>query len=361
MLFDRTVTQHASRVKVGFRLILLIPHAILLFFYGVAAAVVLLVAWFAALFTARVPDGMYNFLGGYVAYYARVASYAALLTDRWPTVSVNDPYPVVFRLTGPGRLNRAAVLFRLVLFLPAGIVISVVTTGAQLVSIVNWFIVLIRGRMPAPMFDAYASTARFYMRGQAYFLLLTPTYPAGLFGDAQDGTDIQAETAPADVPRTPFVGRVARRLIVLFLVVGAAGNIAQEVVRITSASAHDKALKAESDLYDAYHGLHFGSFTSCSSPATVVSCYQETARQDVEAISAFQEDVRAIDFPADVHADVVKMNAAVQKFKDDLTAISVATTRSQLKTLVTGMDLAGDGQAFDTTISALGHELDAES
>ena len=55
------------------------------------------------------------------------------------------------------------------------------------------------------------------------------------------------------------------------------------------------------------------------------------------------------------------MNAAVQKFKDDLTAISGATTRSQLKTLVTGTDLAGDGQAFDSTISDLGHKLDAES
>ena len=37
----------------------------------IAAYVVLLIAWFAALFTGRVPAGMHGFLAGYLRYSTR--------------------------------------------------------------------------------------------------------------------------------------------------------------------------------------------------------------------------------------------------------------------------------------------------
>jgi len=65
--------------------LLAIPHYIVLFFLGIAAFVVVIVAWFAILFTGRYPRGMFGFVEGVIRWYNRVAAYAwVLVTDRYP-------------------------------------------------------------------------------------------------------------------------------------------------------------------------------------------------------------------------------------------------------------------------------------
>jgi hypothetical protein len=69
---------------------LAIPHYIVLVFLYLAAFVVLVIAWFAILFTGRYPRGMFEFIEGVLRWHVRVAGYALLL--------VTDQYPP-FRLT----------------------------------------------------------------------------------------------------------------------------------------------------------------------------------------------------------------------------------------------------------------------
>jgi len=69
---------------------LAIPHYIVLFFLGIAAFVVVVIAWFAILFTGRYPRGMFDFVEGVIRYENRVIGYALVL--------VTDEYPP-FRLT----------------------------------------------------------------------------------------------------------------------------------------------------------------------------------------------------------------------------------------------------------------------
>jgi len=65
--------------------LLAIPHFFALLFVGLAAGVVLLIAWFAILFTARFPRGMFDFAVGYLRWSVRVNAYAGLLvTDTYP-------------------------------------------------------------------------------------------------------------------------------------------------------------------------------------------------------------------------------------------------------------------------------------
>jgi Domain of unknown function (DUF4389) len=65
--------------------LLAIPHYIVLFFLGIAAFVVIVVAWFAILFTGRYPRGMFDFVQGVIRWQMRVAAYAFLLmTDQYP-------------------------------------------------------------------------------------------------------------------------------------------------------------------------------------------------------------------------------------------------------------------------------------
>jgi hypothetical protein len=65
--------------------LLAIPHYIVLFFLWIAALVVVIVAWFAILFTGRYPRGMFDFVEGVIRWNNRVIAYAwVLVTDRYP-------------------------------------------------------------------------------------------------------------------------------------------------------------------------------------------------------------------------------------------------------------------------------------
>ena len=65
--------------------LLAIPHYIVLFFLGVGVFVVAIVAWFAILFTGRMPRGLFDYMAGVLRWSNRVAAYAfALTTDEYP-------------------------------------------------------------------------------------------------------------------------------------------------------------------------------------------------------------------------------------------------------------------------------------
>ncbi|MDM7998567.1 MAG: DUF4389 domain-containing protein [Dehalococcoidia bacterium] len=65
--------------------LLAIPHYIVLFFLAIAAFFVVVVAWFAILFTGLYPKGMFGFVVGVMRWGLRVSAYAALLTtDEYP-------------------------------------------------------------------------------------------------------------------------------------------------------------------------------------------------------------------------------------------------------------------------------------
>src|SRR3954453_2832991 len=56
--------------------LLAIPHYIVLFFLYLAVIVVVIVAWFAILFTGRYPRGMFDFVEGVIRWHNRVVGYA---------------------------------------------------------------------------------------------------------------------------------------------------------------------------------------------------------------------------------------------------------------------------------------------
>jgi Domain of unknown function (DUF4389) len=69
---------------------LAIPHYIVLIFLEIAAFVVVIIAWFAILFTGRYPQSMFDFVQGVIRWHNRVIGYAlVLVTDRYPPFSLN--------------------------------------------------------------------------------------------------------------------------------------------------------------------------------------------------------------------------------------------------------------------------------
>ena len=79
------VLQELNRWLPLVKWLLAIPHYIVLFFLDIAAFVVVIIAWFAILFTGRYPKGMFDFVESVIRWHNRVIAYAFLLvTDQYP-------------------------------------------------------------------------------------------------------------------------------------------------------------------------------------------------------------------------------------------------------------------------------------
>jgi len=65
--------------------LLAIPHYVVLFFLDIGAFVLVIVAWFAILFTGRYPRGIFDYVEGVIRWHNRVVGYAfVLITDMYP-------------------------------------------------------------------------------------------------------------------------------------------------------------------------------------------------------------------------------------------------------------------------------------
>src|SRR3981081_2320790 len=113
--FEMDYVERRSRLTTFFRYILAIPQLFFAVFYGIAFSVVLIIAWFALLFTARWPGGLYQFAGGFLRYTTRLSAYLYLGVDRYPpfTGAEDDSYPVRVQIAPPlGHYSRVKVFFR---------------------------------------------------------------------------------------------------------------------------------------------------------------------------------------------------------------------------------------------------------
>jgi len=199
-------TAPQGRLSVGFRIILAIPQVIVLYFLFIAVFFVVVIGWFAALFTGRLPEWAHSFISGVVRWSTRVGAYLFLLTDRYPPFSLDDEdYPARPILPDPGgRLNRWAVLFRLVLAVPAAVFMQIVEYGLTApLLLVMWFVVLITGSMPPVLYLAYAALLRYQARFHSWFGMLTSEYPWGMLGDRVPAGSLPSGPPPPVVPAGP--------------------------------------------------------------------------------------------------------------------------------------------------------------
>ncbi len=173
------------RATVLFRLILAIPIMFVSLFVGIAFVIVVVIAWFAALFMGRLPRWAHGFLSDVIPWFTRIQAYLFLLTDRYPPFSFDDAeYAVRPLMPVPGRLNRWAVLFRFVLIFPAAVFLQIVQYGLTIpLLFVTWLIVLVRGQMPVALYGPYAAVVRYSLRLSSYEFLVTSEYAWGMLGD----------------------------------------------------------------------------------------------------------------------------------------------------------------------------------
>lgn len=212
--------ERQRRWTVLLRLLLLIPHFIVLYLVSLAAVVVVVLGWFAALALGRLPSWISDFLGVVIGYQTRIGASSMLLIDKYPPFLLSQPdYPVQLDIR-PGRLNRWAVLFRFILIIPIVLLNAILSHGWGMLSFFLWLVVLVMGRVPRPVFDATAAILRFAFRVQCYTYLLTGSYPKRLFGD-QRAEPKPSRQSPGTRPLVMSSG--GRAMLIVFLVLGVIG------------------------------------------------------------------------------------------------------------------------------------------
>lgn len=77
-----------DRLTVALRILLAIPHFVVLFFVLLAWCLTTVAAWFIILFTGAYPQGLYEFGVGSLRWLLRVQAYVLLLVDDYPPFSL---------------------------------------------------------------------------------------------------------------------------------------------------------------------------------------------------------------------------------------------------------------------------------
>jgi Domain of unknown function (DUF4389) len=191
--FEADYIERRSRLTAFFRLILAIPLFIWLYIYAIAATIVLVVAWFAIVFTGRYPRGLYDFVAGYTRFITRTTAYTALLCDPYPSFGgAPDPaYPIRMEFQPLAQYSRPKTLFRIILAIPIAIVRYIVGLLLEVGAFAAWFVILFTGKMPRGLYDLMVFANSYTARSDAYLYLLTETYPP-----FEDGSQA-ATSAPA--------------------------------------------------------------------------------------------------------------------------------------------------------------------
>ena len=223
MVYPATITIERPERIANWRpigqVLLVLPHYVFLHTaMNIAASLTAVYAWFAVLFTGKLPPGIAAFHATYVRYRSRTFSYMQFLTDKYPPFDVRpsaeDPggagisVSISPRLEGKNRLN---VLFRFIVpfawlsilrflelilgwelfdawiwvvalvfgavLIPGAIYSSVVYVVAAIVTVLGALAVIFTGRWPETLFRWSAGWVRVDARLWAYSMLLTDEYP----------------------------------------------------------------------------------------------------------------------------------------------------------------------------------------
>jgi len=184
-------TTERNRLTVAFRLILAIPHMLLVggpgFGIGVGsdrtgalgmvAGVLAFINWFIIVFTGRANEGILSLQQYYLRWRARALAYEALLRDEYPPFGDGD-YPVSadFPAVVEDR-NRWTVGFRFLLIIPQAIALFFVLIAWGVTALIGWFAVLFTGRYPDGLWQFGQGVMRWTLRVEVYILLLRDEYP----------------------------------------------------------------------------------------------------------------------------------------------------------------------------------------
>ena len=189
-----------SRLTVFFRLLLAIPHFVWLLLWSIAAFLAAILNWFVTLVRGTPQAGLHGFLAAYVRYDTHLFAYLTLAANPYPGFTGEQgSYPVDVWIPGPERQSRWTVAFRLVLALPAIVIVALLGPSPGVFggdpdaedvvlafvpggllgfpAFLAWFASLVLGRAPHGLRNFEVWGLRYNAEVASYMFLLTARYP----------------------------------------------------------------------------------------------------------------------------------------------------------------------------------------
>jgi hypothetical protein len=189
-----------NRLTTAFRLILFIPHAILVGgvgfglayktgrnevtsltgetgILGTVAALLAIVSWFTIVIRSEHIASLRRFTSFYLRWRVRAIAYLMLLEDRYPPFG-DGPYPASLTLVDPiAPRDRLTVALRILLAIPHFIALFFLLFAWWVTTIVAWVAILLSGRYPQGLAEFGVGSLRWLIRVEAYVLLMIDEYP----------------------------------------------------------------------------------------------------------------------------------------------------------------------------------------
>jgi hypothetical protein len=189
-----------NRLTTAFRLILAIPHLLLVGGVGASFAVhsgrsdvtslsgetgllgtlallLAVISWFTIVVSGDHFTAIRRYTRFYLRWRVRALAYVMLLEDRYPPFG-DAPYPAALIFDEPEKpRDRLTVGLRIFLGIPHFIALFFVLFAWWVTTVVGWFLILITGKYPQGLYDFGTGALRWLIRVEAYMLLMVDDYP----------------------------------------------------------------------------------------------------------------------------------------------------------------------------------------
>lgn len=164
--------------------ILLIPHMIAMFFWGVVSMVCALIGVFAVLFTGKYPVWAEDIIVGTYRWMMRIYTYYVCMTDKYPpfTKDVMKEFPVEVSFKHEESVSRLSALMtilpiKIFLLIPHFIVMIVLEIATIVSIILGVLATLFMGRYPVVFSKVIVTFYNYCFRLSAYLFCMTDKYP----------------------------------------------------------------------------------------------------------------------------------------------------------------------------------------
>jgi hypothetical protein len=165
------------------KVILLLPHILLLFLFGLMIQIIAWVGFWAIAFNGEMPDVIRRLEITYLAWMTRTVAWFTGVTDTYPTYGTDREAAVIVNVApAPEPQNRllailGILLIRSVAAVPHLIILFLMSFGVLLISWIGYFIVLFTGRLPLGLHELVLNYQRWWARAWGWMVALTDEYP----------------------------------------------------------------------------------------------------------------------------------------------------------------------------------------
>ena len=167
------------------KLLLAIPHLIILYFVQIGAIIGAWIGFFGIAINGSLSPGIARFVHNYLGWNLMITAWIASWRDEYPTFAMEEPdYAAKVVVTEPSLersrgLAVAGIVFFLkaILLIPHFIVLYFIQIAAVIAGWVAFWIVAFTGVYPEGIFNFTVGTMRWYTRTLAWLVSITDEYP----------------------------------------------------------------------------------------------------------------------------------------------------------------------------------------